>query len=199
MKTRIFATAALFALGASGAFAQGTPGTVQRDLNQQNRIEQGLKSGSLTTKEASHLERDESKIDHLQARDLKNGNLSLQERTQLQRAQNRASHDINAAENNGAKGNSQSASSQHMQADVQRNANQEKRVEQGVKSGTLTNREVGAVERGQARVDHAEAHAAKDGRVGEREQDRIQHKENNQSKDIQAEKHNAHHRKNKSE
>jgi hypothetical protein len=61
--------------------------------------------------------------------------LSPQERAQLQRAQNRASHDINAAVNNGAKGNPQSASSERMQADVQRNINQEQRIEQGVKSG----------------------------------------------------------------
>jgi hypothetical protein len=195
MKIRTIATATVFVLGASAALAQGTADTTQRDLNQQNRIEQGLKSGSLTTKEAGRLEREESKIDRLQARDLKNGNLSPQERARLQQAQNRASHDIKAAENNGAKGNPQSASSERMQADVQRNANQEQRIEQGVKSGSLTNREAAALEHGQARVDHAEAHAAKDGHVGEHEQDHIQHTENKQSQTIHAEKHNARHRK----
>ena len=191
MKTRIFATTALLTLAASAAWAQGTATTVQRDLNQQNRIEQGLQNGSLNTKEAGHLEREQSNIDRLQARDLKNGNLSPQERAQLQHAQNRASHDIHAAENNGATGNPQSASSQRMQADVQRIINQEKRVEQGVQSGTLTNREAGALERGQARVDHAEARAAKDGHMGAHEQDRIQRMDNKQSKHIYAQKHNA--------
>lgn len=191
MKTRIFATTALLTLAASAAWAQGTATTVQRDLNQQNRIEQGLQNGSLNTKEAGRLEREQSNIDRLQARDLKNGNLSPQERAQLQHAQNRASHDIHAAENNGTMGNPQSASSQRMQADVQRNINQEKRVEQGVQSGTLTNREAGALERGQARVDHAEAHAAKDGHVTAHEQARVQHRERNQSNHIYAQKHNA--------
>lgn len=191
MKTRIFATAALLALGASAALAQGTATTVQRDLNQQNRIEQGLQNGSLNTKEAGHLEREQSNIDRLQARALKSGSLSPQERAKLEQAQNRASHDIHAAENNGATGNPQSASSQRMQADVQRNVNQEKRVEQGVQSGTLTNREAGALERGQARVDHAEARAAKDGHMGAHEQDRIQRMDNKQSKHIYAQKHNA--------
>ncbi len=195
MKIRTIATAAVFVLGASAALAQGTADTVQRDLNQQNRIEQGLKSGSLTTKEAGRLEREESKIDRLQARDLKDGNLSPQEQARLQQAQNRVSHDIKAAKSNAATGNPLSASSERMQADVQRNINQEQRIEQGVKSGTVTNREAGALERGQARVDHAEAHAAKDGHVSEREQDRIQHKENKQSQVIHAEKHNARHRK----
>jgi hypothetical protein len=113
----------------------------------------------------------------------------------LQRAQDRASRDINSAENNNAKGNPQSASSQRMQADVQRNVNQEQRIEQGVKSGSLTNRETSQLERGQSRDDRAEAHAAKDGHVNEREQDRIQRQENRQSKGIYADKHNGRHRK----
>lgn len=191
MKTRIFATTALLTLAASAALAQGTATTVQRDLNQQNRIEQGLQNGSLNTKEAGHLEREQSNIDRLQARALKNGSLSPQERAKLEQAQNRASHDIHAAENNGATGNPQSASSQRMQADVQRNVNQEKRVEQGVKSGALTNREAGALERGQARDDHAQAHAAQDGHVTAHEQARVQHREGNQSSRIYAQKHNA--------
>jgi len=62
-----------------------------------------------------------------------------------------------------------------------RNINQEKRVEQGVKSGELTNREAGKLELGQARVDHAEAVAGSDGHVGKNGQARIQRKENRQS------------------
>ena len=44
-----------------------------------------------------------------------------------------------------------------MQADVQRNINQQNRVEQGVQSGQLTNKEVSNLERGQSRVNRAEA------------------------------------------
>ena len=43
------AVAALFSLAAT---AQTTGTEVQRDVNQQQRIEQGLKNGSLTTREA---------------------------------------------------------------------------------------------------------------------------------------------------
>ena len=191
MKRRILAASILVALASFGASAQTTADTVQRDVNQQTRIENGLKDGSLNTKEASRLESEQSKIDRLQAKELKDGKLSPQERTQLQRAQNRASKDIKAAETNGIKGNPESKSSERMQADVQRNVNQEKRIEQGVKSGELTNRETGKLEAGQARVDHAEAVAGSDGHVGKNEQARIQRKEDRQSGAIYKKKHNA--------
>ncbi|MDE2417866.1 MAG: hypothetical protein KGN32_08680 [Burkholderiales bacterium] len=196
MQHRILVASMFVALGASSAFAQTTtPNTVQRDVNQQTRIENGLKDGSLNTREAGRLEREESRIERLQAKDLKDGKLTPQERAQLQRAQNKTSRDIQTAESNGVKGNPQSPSSERMQADVQRNVNQEKRVEQGVQAGTLTNREVGKLEQGQARVDHAEARAARDGHVGKLEQNHIQRRETNQSEAIFDKKHNAHNRK----
>ena len=179
--------ASLFSLGVS---AQTTGSEVQRDVNQQQRIEQGLKSGSLNTREASQLERGEARIDRMESNAEKNGNLSPAEKARIQRAQNQESRRINQLENNGAKGNPNSASSQRMQADVQRNINQDKRIEQGVKSGQLTNREVGNLERGQARVDRAEARAGANGRVGANEQQRIQKAENRQSKRIYKDKHN---------
>ena len=181
------AAAGLFSLAAS---AQTTATEVQREVNQQQRIEQGLKSGSLNTREASQLERGEARVDRMESNAEKNGNLSPAEKARIQRAQNQESRRINQLENNAAKGNPNSASSQRMQADVQRNVNQEQRIEQGVKSGQLTNREVGNLERGQARVDRAEARAGANGRVSANEQQRIQKAENKQSKRIYREKHN---------
>jgi hypothetical protein len=195
MKHRILIASMFLALGTSCAFAQSaTADTVQRDVNQQTRIENGLKSGDLNTREAGRLEREQSRIEHLQAKDLKDGKLTPRERAQLARAQNRASHDIHAAKTNEVKGNPTSASSERMQADVQRNINQEKRIEQGVQSGALTNHEVGKLERGQARVDRAEARSARDGHVGKFEQARLQRKENHQSDDILDKKHNGKHK-----
>ena len=66
-----------------------------------------------------------------------------------------------------------------------------RRIEQGVQSGQLTNREAGKLERGQARVNRAEARAGADGHVGPNEQRRIQKAENRQSKRIYREKHDA--------
>jgi hypothetical protein len=191
MKTRILVASILIALGSASAFAQSTASTVQRDVNQQTRIENGLKEGSLSTKEAGRLEKEQSRIDRLQAKELKDGKLSPAERQQLSRAQNNASRDIKAAESNSVRGNPESKSSERMQADVQRNVNQEKRVEQGVKSGELSNHEVGKLERGQAKVTKTEAQAARNGHVGRHEQAAIQHKENVQSGKIYDKKHNA--------
>ena len=188
MKFAHTTVAAALALAFSGAvFAQA--GTVQRDVNQQNRIEQGLQSGSLNTREASQLEREETKVEKDQSRAMSNGNLSPAEKARLQREQNQVSRDINRDTHNAATGNPNSASSQRMQADVQRNINQQQRIEQGVKSGALTTKETAQLERGQARDTRAEARAGANGNVSAKEQARIQKKENKQSRDIYREKH----------
>ena len=77
-----------------------------------------------------------------------------------------------------------------MQADVQRNLNQQARVEQGVRSGELTNHETASLERGQAHISRAEARAGANGHVGLAEQANIQARENHQSERIYAKKHN---------
>jgi hypothetical protein len=172
------------------ALAQTAGSEVQRDINQENRIEQGLKSGQLSTGEAARLEKGEARIDRMESKAMKNGNLSPEEAARIQRAQNQESEAINRAKHNDVTGNPTSASSQRMQADVQRNINQQNRIEQGIQSGQLTNKETSQLERGQARVDRAEARAGADGHVSAREQGRIQHRENTQSQQIYRDKHN---------
>lgn len=176
----------------SAVFAQTVGTEVQRDVNQENRIEQGLKSGQLSTGEAAKLERGEARIDRMESNAQKNGNLSPQEATRIQQAQNQESGRINKLENNAVSGNPNSASSQRMQADVQRNINQQSRIEQGVQSGAVTNKEASNLERGQARVDRKEAKAGANGHVSAGEQARIQNAENKQSNKIYREKHNNH-------
>ena len=190
MKRQLIAGAVL-SLFAAVSFAQTAAGTVQRDVNQQQRIENGLQNGSITTREASQLEKDEKNVDKLQAQALKDGKMTPAEQKKLRQAQNKASRDINTAEHNGVNGNPLSASSQRMQADVQRNVNQEKRVEAGVQNGSLTNHEVAKLENGQAKVDKKEALAGRDGHVGAAEQRNIQKTENRQSKRIHKEKTDA--------
>ena len=163
----------------------------QRDVNQQQRIEQGLQSGQLSTKEAGSLERQEKHVDNMEARDLKNGSMSAGEQARLNAAQNKVSGDIYADKHNGVTGNPNSASSQRMQSDVQRNANQQQRIQNGMDKGSLTNREAGSLERGQARVNGREANAAANGHVGAAEQRGIQRSENRQSGRVYRKKHNA--------
>ncbi|KPC53434.1 hypothetical protein [Amantichitinum ursilacus] len=174
----------------SGAYAADTATEVQRDTHQQARIEQGLQSGSLTTQEAGRLEQDEARIDRNQANAERNGNLSAAEKARIQREQNQVSQAITRDKSNGAVGNPNSESSQRLQADVQRNINQDQRIENGVKNDTLTHREAGALERGQAKVDQREARAARNGHVGANEQRHIQNAENRQSNHIYNKKHN---------
>ena len=184
--------AAALCLACAGAFAQTTAAsTTLRDVNQQTRIENGLKDGSLSTKEAAKLEKEESHVDRLQAKDLKDGKLSNAERAQLNAAQNKVSGDIAADRHNAVTGNPNSASSKRMQADVARNVNQEKRIETGIQNGSLTNHEVSKLERGQAHVDSKEASAGANGHVSKAEQQRIQRAENHQSARIHHEKHDA--------
>ena len=184
--------AVALSMACAGAFAQTTAAsTTQRDVNQQTRIENGLKDGSLSTKEAAKLEKEESHVDRLQAKDLKDGKLTNAERAQLNAAQNKVSADIAADKHNAVTGNPNSASSKRMQLDVARNVRQEKRIEGGIQNGSLTNHEVAKLEQGQARVDRKEAMAGANGHVGKAEQRSIQRSENRQSARIHRQKHDA--------
>jgi hypothetical protein len=190
---------AALTLTAGTSLAQTATGSpvanhIQRDVNQQTRIEQGLQSGQLSTKEAAQLERQEAHLDKLQQKDLRDGTINPQEQAQLTAAQNRVSQHIYAEQHNARTGNPDSASSQRMQADVQRNVNQQQRIEAGIQNGSLTNREVGKLERGQSHVNHAEAVAGANGHVGAREQSQLQMRERNQSQHIHYTRHNGHQR-----
>ena len=191
MNARVITLGLAAALLSTAALAQNAINDQQRNVNQQQRIEQGLQSGQLTTKEAGQLERGQQRIDRVEARDLKNGSISPAEQSRLNSMENRQSRAIYDDKHNGVTGNPNSASSQRMQADVQRNVNQQQRIDNGMRNGSLTNREAGSLERGQAHVDRREANAAANGHVGAGEQARIQGAENRQSGRVYRKKHNA--------
>lgn len=183
-KTYFAAIAATLISSAALAQENTVQADTQRDINQQQRIDQGLQSGQLSTKEAGQLERQEKRVDNTQARDLRNGSISPAEQSRLNAEQNRVSRDISQDKHNGVTGNPESKSSERMQADVQRNVNQQQRIENGEKAGQLNNRQVGRLEHGQAKVDRKEANAAADGHVGAAGQRNIQRAENRQSRHI---------------
>src|SRR5689334_17920185 len=105
-------------LFAASVYAADPAPVIQRDVNQQERIEQGLKSGELNTKEAAKLERGEANIDKMQQKALSDGKMTPAEKARIERAQNAESKAIYDAKHNDVKGNPNSASSQRMQADV---------------------------------------------------------------------------------
>ncbi len=71
----------------------------------------------------------------------------------------------------------------------QRDANQDKRVAQGVASGQLTQREVRRLNRGETRIDKAEDHAQADGKVTAKKRKHIAHLQRAESRDIAHQKH----------
>jgi hypothetical protein len=188
--TALIATAAFGSSFAASAQTNAASST-QRDVRQEQRIESGLQNGSITTRENAELQRDEAHVDRLQAKDMKDGSLSPAEKAQLTAAQNKTSRDIHQAKTNGINGNPLSASSQRAQADTQRNIDQQQRIANGVKNGSLTNHEAASLERGQSHVDRREARAGADGHVGAAEQRAIAHADNRQSARIYNKKHNA--------
>jgi hypothetical protein len=178
------------ALAAGPALAADGAGTVQRNVNQQTRIAHGLETGALNTREAARLERQESVVNHMQSRALKDGEVSAAERARLAAAQNRVSRNIYSEKHDAQVGNPNSASSRRMQAGVERNVNQQARIEHGIRSGTLSAEEAARMQRGQAHVTRKESRAGADGHVGPYEERSIQRTENRQSRRIFRNKHN---------
>ena len=70
-----------------------------------------------------------------------------------------------------------------------RQAEQEKRIQQGEKSGQLTGKEAARLEKGQAKVQKMEDKAVADGKVTKKESKKIEHAQDQQSKKIYREKH----------
>ena len=72
-----------------------------------------------------------------------------------------------------------------------RQANQEKRIDQGVESGALTKPEARRLNRGQNHVERVESRAQADGTVTPAEKRRIEKAQDVQSKRIYRQKHDA--------
>jgi len=66
----------------------------KRQIKQQKRIHHGLQSGKLTRKEATHLEREQHRIQKTKQVALKDGELKPKERLRLERQQNKANKHI---------------------------------------------------------------------------------------------------------
>jgi hypothetical protein len=81
-------------LAGSGYAQTATPKATERQVHQQRRIHQGVKSGELTKREARKLEAQQAKIqaDKLEAKS--DGVVTGKERAKLQHEQNRASRKI---------------------------------------------------------------------------------------------------------
>lgn len=72
----------------------------------------------------------------------------------------------------------------------QRQENQDRRIEQGLESGALTQREANRLEHQQMRIEHQEAAAKADGVVTNGERARLTHQQNKANRNIARKKHN---------
>lgn len=84
----------MFAVAPALAASTDDPVIQKREANQQKRIEQGVKSGELTPKEAGRLEAREAKIKQDEERMKADGKLTKKERARLTKEQNKASKKI---------------------------------------------------------------------------------------------------------
>jgi hypothetical protein len=85
----------------AGPRAKRTPVVTQRQINQQARIRQGVRSGQLTRGETRLLQREQAKIRHHKRLARADGVVTRWERKKLNREQNRASRHIYRAKHNG--------------------------------------------------------------------------------------------------
>jgi len=98
--TTIFIATLAFGLVCGIATAQNqpvpanTPRVTHRQINQQARIKQGVKSGELTKGETRKLEREQAKIQHDKKVAKSDGKITPQERRKIIREQNKANRDI---------------------------------------------------------------------------------------------------------
>ena len=94
--------ASLFAMPvfAQTAATTNTPNIDKRQDNQQQRVANGVSSGALTAKEATNLEKRESKIETDKQAEKADGTVTKQERAKLQHEENRASKKIYAKKHN---------------------------------------------------------------------------------------------------
>ncbi|MEY4882596.1 MAG: hypothetical protein RIS34_450 [Pseudomonadota bacterium] len=74
-----------------------------------------------------------------------------------------------------------------------RQANQDKRIDQGIASGSLTKAETARLEAEQARNIKAEDRMKADGKLTKKERARLHHRENRSSEDIFKQKHDRQH------
>lgn len=99
--TTIAVALVTLALAASASVAQtATPRATKRQVNQQARIHQGVKSGELTKGEATRLEAQQVKINRDKKKAKADGVVTPRERAKLAREQNRASKNIYVKKHN---------------------------------------------------------------------------------------------------
>jgi len=157
-----------------------------REANQDQRIANGLRSGQMTSGEAARAERTQANIDQQvhDDRAANGGKLTGQERQQINGEQNAASRQIYDEKHN--------ANTVKPNEVDNREANQQQRTANGLRSGEMTSGEAARTNENQSRVAqqvHNER-TANGGALTQQERQQANREENKNSKQIHNEKHN---------
>jgi hypothetical protein len=158
-----------------------------REANQDQRIAQGLRSGQMTSGEAARADATQSNIDQQVHNDrtANGGKLTQQERQQINQEQNGSSRQIYNEKHNGNTVAPNEVDN--------REANQQARTAQGLRSGQMTSGEAARTNRNQSDVAqqvHNER-TANGGALTPQEKRQANKQENKNSKQIYNEKHNG--------
>ncbi len=192
MHTKFLLFAAVALVVSVPALAQAPEGTVpDRRHDQQQRIANGVQSGQLTAGETKRLESREANVNReIHAdRTANGGRLTAQERQQVNRQQNNLSRSIYADKHNAAQdhyGNNEIG---------QRRAEQQQRIANGIRNGSMTAGEAARAENHQQNINRqiGADRAANGGRLTPQERRQINQRQNNASRQIYREKHNGAH------
>ncbi len=157
-----------------------------REANQDQRISNGLRSGQMTSGEAAHATAQQSRIDQQVHNDrvANGGTLTGQERQQVNREQNNASRNIYNDNHNG--------STVGPNAVDNREANQQARTAQGIRSGQETSGEAARTNANQSRTDQTvhNDRTANGGALNQQQRQQVNRQQNANSRQINNQKHN---------
>jgi WXXGXW repeat (2 copies) len=157
-----------------------------REANQDQRIANGLRSGQMTSGEAARAERTQSNIDQQvhDDREANGGKLTGAERQQINGEQNAASRQIYDEKHN--------ANTVKPNEVDDREANQQQRTAEGLRSGQMTSGEAARTNENQAKVAQQvhDERTANGGALTKAQKQQANKEENKNSKQIYKEKHN---------
>ena len=159
----------------------------QREGNQDQRIANGLRSGQMTSGEAARADQRQANIDQQVHNDraANGGTLTQQQRQQVNREQNGASRQIYRDNHNG--------NTIAPNAVDNREANQQQRAANGLRSGQMTSGEAARTDQRQANVDQ-QVHndrVANGGALNQQQRQQVNREQNANSRQIYNQNHNA--------
>jgi hypothetical protein len=186
--TKTMFAAVLIALPLVAAAGTRDPGVNQRQHNQQQRIQQGVKSGELTRGETRRLQAEQRHIRREEARYKSDGQLTRAERADLQHDLNRSSRHIYNQKHDGQ---SRPPAAVRDPGVNGRQHNQQDRIVQGVRSGELTKGEAQGLRAEQRSIRQEERQYKSDGILTRDERRDLHQDLRAASRDIYSEKHDA--------